>query len=221
MGLGCSTSCATRKYVRQQVAPLQNQADRAKTEDKAQDSQIAQLAESSRSTNDGLLELSQAVRKQGALTSNLSDMMAGTTASGRTAPPPVAAIVPRPEPSFSFDDYRPAGEPVLLQFASGSAWLSAESKRAIGAFATRVLLQKGYLVTVEGYTDSAGNADRNLTLSQRRAQSVVAYLVSQHEIPVYRIYTAGLGSGKPVDWRSAPASLAKNRRVEVRLFAAR
>ncbi len=218
LGLGGGTGCATRKYVRQQVAPLQNQVDRAAVEDKAQNSQIARLAESSTTMNAGLLELSQAVKKQGALTLNLSGMMAGSAAPGRATPSPVTATVPRPEPRFSFDDYRPAGEPVLVQFASGSAWLSAASKQAIDAFAAQALVQKGHLLTVEGYTDSTGNSDRNLTLSQRRAQNVVAYLVSQHEIPVYRIYTAGLGSGKPVDWQSAPASLAKNRRVEVRLY---
>jgi outer membrane protein OmpA-like peptidoglycan-associated protein len=48
----------------------------------------------------------------------------------------------------------------------------------------------------------------------------MAYLVTQHDIPVYRIQIVGLASEKPVDTGRNRAARAKNRRVEVRLFSA-
>lgn len=217
------SGCATRKYVRQQIGPLQTQVDRGVVEDRAQDSQIVQLAESSKTLNSDLLDLSRSVKKQGALTAGLSNMMAGFTAaaSDASAVPPPAPVAPGSGAPITLDDYQAQGEAVLVQFASGSAWLSGVSKEAIDLFSARTLREKGYLVTVEGFTDSDGAADLNLALSQRRAQNVVAYLAGRHEIPIYRMFAVGLGSGNPVDWQRASASLAKNRRVEVRMYTPR
>jgi len=58
---------------------------------------------------------------------------------------------------------------------------------------------KRFLVAVEGFTDQTGSDAYNAALSRRRADAVVAYLVSQHDIPVYRIQTIALGKDKPVD----------------------
>jgi outer membrane protein OmpA-like peptidoglycan-associated protein len=49
---------------------------------------------------------------------------------------------------------------------------------------------------------------------------VMAYLVTQHNIPVFRIQEIGLGAEKPADEGRNRAARAKNRRVEIRLFSA-
>ena len=54
---------------------------------------------------------------------------------------------------------------------------------------------KRYFIAVEGFTDQIGSEAYNKALSRRRADAVVAYLVSQHDIPVYRIQMVGLGQG--------------------------
>jgi OOP family OmpA-OmpF porin len=79
---------------------------------------------------------------------------------------------------------------------------------------------KRYMIAVEGYTDQVGDAAYNAALSRRRADAVVAYLVSQHDIPIYRIQMVGLGQAKPVDEARTAAARAKNRRVEVAIFSA-
>jgi OOP family OmpA-OmpF porin len=73
---------------------------------------------------------------------------------------------------------------------------------------------------VEGFTDRVGTDDYNAALSRRRADAVVAYLVAQHNVPVYRIHMVGLGKMKQVDEGKTRAANAKNRRVEVTLFSA-
>ena len=77
---------------------------------------------------------------------------------------------------------------------------------------------KGYIITVEGGTDSVGNADYNYALSERRADSVIQYLASQHNIPAHKIYLIGLGKDKPVELNKTRDGRAKNRRVDVRLM---
>lgn len=67
---------------------------------------------------------------------------------------------------------------------------------------------------IEGHTDSTGSEDFNLALSQRRAESVRAYLVRQGVEPA-RITATGMGEGAPVASNSTDAGRQQNRRVEV------
>ncbi len=66
---------------------------------------------------------------------------------------------------------------------------------------------------IEGHTDNTGNAAHNLTLSQQRAESVKAELVSLG-IDSSRLTTKGLGDTKPIDSNDTPEGRANNRRVE-------
>ena len=69
-------------------------------------------------------------------------------------------------------------------------------------------------LTIGGHTDSTGNADHNLDLSRRRAESVKSILVSQFNVDASRLSTAGLGATKPIDSNDSPQGRAQNRRVE-------
>jgi OOP family OmpA-OmpF porin len=79
---------------------------------------------------------------------------------------------------------------------------------------------KRFYIAVEGFTDQTGNDAYNEALSKRRADAVVAYLVAQHDVPVYRIQMVGLGKDKPLDDAKTRAARAKNRRVEVTVYSA-
>jgi len=67
---------------------------------------------------------------------------------------------------------------------------------------------------IEGHTDAQGNDAYNLDLSQRRAQSVVAWLSSQGVAPT-RLSATGFGKTKPVSDNATPQGRALNRRVEL------
>ena len=77
---------------------------------------------------------------------------------------------------------------------------------------------KGYIIALEGSTDSVGSADYNYDLSQRRANSVIQYLASKYNVPAHKIYVIGLGKDKPVEMNNTKAGRADNRRVDVRLM---
>jgi OOP family OmpA-OmpF porin len=96
--------------------------------------------------------------------------------------------------------------------------LTKDAKASLDQLANDVSSTKGYILTVEGATDSVGDSEYNYGLSQRRADAVIQYLASERNIPAYKIYVIGLGKDKPVDSNKTAAGRAKNRRVDVRLM---
>ncbi|MBK9071299.1 MAG: OmpA family protein [Myxococcales bacterium] len=71
-------------------------------------------------------------------------------------------------------------------------------------------------IRVEGHTDSQGDDESNLDLSQRRADSVKAYLI-QKGVAAERLQGQGFGETMPVDSNDTKAGRAKNRRVEFKI----
>jgi outer membrane protein OmpA-like peptidoglycan-associated protein len=119
----------------------------------------------------------------------------------------------------NLDDYKLQAETsVTFDFAKDKLTPDAQAK--LDQFAKDYAGAKRYFIAVEGFTDSVGNTAYNEALSRRRADRVVAYLVTKHDIPVYRIQMIGLGKEKPVDEGKNKDARAKNRRVEVKMYTA-
>ena len=75
--------------------------------------------------------------------------------------------------------------------------------------------QKGYIVEVQGF--SPGNGVTAVENSREMAQMVVRYLVLNHEIPVYRIYTVGMGNA-PIQAEDGKVRRQKGGKVEISLL---
>lgn len=69
-------------------------------------------------------------------------------------------------------------------------------------------------ITVEGHTDSTGNKDHNMELSQQRAESVKSALVARG-VAADRVKTVGVGPDRPIADNKSPEGRANNRRVEI------
>ncbi len=77
----------------------------------------------------------------------------------------------------------------------------------------------GYLIEVKGFTSSDGDDTYNALLSQRRAESVVRYLIENHQISLRRMITPyGYGELAPVAENTSVQGRQQNRRVEVRML---
>jgi outer membrane protein OmpA-like peptidoglycan-associated protein len=93
----------------------------------------------------------------------------------------------------NYDQYSPTNQ-TEIRFRSGQTVLSKRAKEALDEIATQLQSQKGYIVEVQGF--APGSSAASVQSSQKMADSVVRYLVVNHEIPVYRIFTLGMGNAK-------------------------
>jgi outer membrane protein OmpA-like peptidoglycan-associated protein len=99
-------------------------------------------------------------------------------------------------------------------FDSGSATLKPGAREKLARISGILVTHADLRLAVEGYTDNVGANDYNQELSERRAQSVRAYLVEQ-KIGAETIATAGFGEDKPVATNGTAAGRQQNRRVEL------
>jgi len=91
----------------------------------------------------------------------------------------------------NIDQYTPSTQ-TEIRFKSGQTVLSKAAKDALDEMATPLKSQRGYIVEVQGF--SSGHGQIAIQNSQKMAESVVRYLVLNHDIPVYRIYLVGMGN---------------------------
>ena len=118
------------------------------------------------------------------------------------------------------DDFDPI-KTVTVNFASGSASLGPKAKATIDEAAAWVKTQntKGWVMAVIGYADTTGSSQRNIDLSERRANAVIYYIVNKYKMPLNRLVQPfGYGQLEPVAENKTKAGRAKNRRVEIRLM---
>ena len=109
----------------------------------------------------------------------------------------------------SIDQYQPATQ-VELKFRPGQVVLSKKAKDALDDMATQLKDQKGYIVEVQGFSSGRGTAA--VRDSQNMAASVVRYLIENHDVPMYRIYTLGMGNA-PVAVKASDTTAPKARRT--------
>ncbi len=118
------------------------------------------------------------------------------------------------------DEFDPV-KTIVVPFATGSFTLGPKGKATIDEAAAWAKTQntKGWVVAVIGFADSTGNTAKNKTLSEKRANAVIGYLVSKHNLPLTRLVQPfGAGVDQPAATNETAAGRAQNRRVEIRLL---
>ena len=114
-----------------------------------------------------------------------------------------------------------------ILFTTGSSTLSQTAKNSLTQFSNVLKNNADCDVAIQGYTDNAGwknstaeqSAQKNLTLSQQRADAVSNYLKSLGVSSTQIRSTMGYGESNPVADNSTAAGKAQNRRVEVYMYA--
>jgi outer membrane protein OmpA-like peptidoglycan-associated protein len=99
-------------------------------------------------------------------------------------------------------------------FDTGSATLKPGAREKLARVAGILASHPDLKIEIEGHTDSVGGDDYNQRLSERRAESVRAYLVQQ-KIPPASVGAEGLGESQPVASNATAAGRQQNRRVEL------
>jgi outer membrane protein OmpA-like peptidoglycan-associated protein len=116
----------------------------------------------------------------------------------------------------NIDQYK-ASNQTEIRFRPGQTVLSKNAKDALDTMAGGVKGQRGYIIEVQGF--SSGKGQTAISNSQKMAESVVRYLVLNHEIPVYRIYLVGMGNAPaPTTDETAKTKRISGGRVEISLL---
>lgn len=89
-----------------------------------------------------------------------------------------------------------------VKFARGRTTLGPQGKTDLDDMASKLANEKGYIIEVQGYSKSG------VASSQAMADSVVRYLVTEHQVPIYRIYRTGLGKAQTEAANAAATSTA-------------
>ena len=101
-----------------------------------------------------------------------------------------------------------------VNFPSGSTQLTQNAKRIIDAVVETLLDNREMRIEIGGFTDSRGDSNYNLQLSQKRANAVKEYIVRQG-IEANRIVAVGYGEQEPIAPNTSLEGRAKNRRIEI------
>jgi outer membrane protein OmpA-like peptidoglycan-associated protein len=115
----------------------------------------------------------------------------------------------------NIDQYK-AQNQTEIRFRPGQTALSKNAKDALDSMAGNLKGQRGYIIEVQGF--SSGKGQTAITTSQKMAESVVRYLVLNHDIPVYRIYLVGMGNAPVASDDASKSKRISGGRVEVSLL---
>lgn len=225
------TGCATKSYVRKQVATVdtrvnqlsttvQENAERLDATDTRARQGLADAGAARNAASAAQASANQAnsaaavahtaatTAKEAADTANQTAMNVGTRADNR-----IAAL------ENSIDRYD-AGPVTKVMFKVGKSDLSKDAMKALDDVVAPIASQdKGYRVEIQGYTSSEGLERKNINLSQERSESVQRYLVSKGA-DLIRISVVGLGEENPVADNKTRSGREQNRRAEIRVFSA-
>ena len=206
-----SVGCSTKNYVKQQTTPLINKTN-----------ELDDLtARNSRDIKDVDARAQAGIQAVNAKTAEVEQkaQSAGQTAASaqQVADAANTRVGALTNTVANLDNYHPVAE-TSVKFGFNKDNLTPKAKEALDQLAASIASTKGYIIALEGGTDSVGPADYNYDLSQRRANSVIQYLASKYSVPAHKIYVIGLGKDKPVETNKTASGRADNRRVDVRLM---
>ena len=192
---------ARKKWVHRQLDPI---ADRANELDQLQAKNANDIRDVDARATSGVNRAMAAA--------NTADGHAGAAQSRADAANSLAVTADGKTTSLhgtvsNLDQYSTVSE-TALPFAAGRTVLTAKQKANLDDVATALANQKGYIVEVQGFSRGG------VTASQAMADSVVRYLVTAHQIPLYRIYRTGLGKAQP-EGASTEASVRNGVKVTV------
>lgn len=224
-----TSGCATKSYVQKSIDPINGKVD-------SQGQQISQTSQSLQKTQQTLesdetklsatderataadARAGDALNKAGEAANKATDAASKADQANQAADKVGHDLGDLRTEVANLDDYKKVSS-ATVSFKFNSDKLDTDARQQLDQTVTGNNYKR-YFIAVEGFTDRTGSEAYNAALSRRRADAVVAYLVTQHDIPVYRIQMIGLGKDKPVDDGKDRTARAKNRRVEVTVFSA-
>jgi OOP family OmpA-OmpF porin len=223
-GIMVLSGCASRSYVRLQTQALEPEIQEASNAAKEASERIdtvdrrAQQGVTAAGAADQKAVAAQQAAQAAQNAAQVADRKADTANQGvQQANNSINTLENR---IASINDNYTQSEVQTVTFDVNKTNLSKQAKDSLDRIASDNSGQRtGYVLEVQGFTDTTGSEQYNISLSQRRAEAVERYLVSKN-VPQYRISIVGLGKDNPVADNKTARGRAQNRRVEVRVLNA-
>ncbi len=176
---------ASKEYVRRHVEPIQDRLN-----------ELDELTVSNRKTTGDVDTRAQQGIRLASDKASLADQHAleatnKAELAHQTATALDSRLAPVETKVGNIDQYK-SGPQTEIRFRPGQSVLSKQAKDALDEIAAQVKDQHGYIIEVQGF--SSGQGQGAIANSRKMADSVVRYLVLNHEIPAYRIYAIGVGN---------------------------
>lgn len=206
-----TAGCATKKHVARETAPMINKVNELDDLTAQTTRDIRSLDErAQKGIGDATARATQADQRaaQADQQAQQAQQLASNANNG------VNMLTER---VLNLDNYRPVAE-TAVRFGFDKADLDRKAKQDLDELGSQIANAKGYIIQLEGGTDSTGNAEYNYALSQRRASAVVQYLATKYNVPANKIYVIGLGKDRPAAKNNTAEGRRENRRVDVRLM---
>lgn len=195
IGLILGTGCATKKYVNQELVPLDKKVAGIETAIEENQKRIKEHDEKLATLGSLITQQQSELKSVDGKIEEVKKYAKGTLISKE--------ILQNNEAKFKFD----------------SAELGAETKGALDQFVQKLIADnKGVYLEIQGHTDNVGPADYNLILGKRRADAVMEYLYKQYHIPLHRMQVISLGLSVPIADNGTKEGRAQNRRVEILVY---
>jgi outer membrane protein OmpA-like peptidoglycan-associated protein len=206
-----TVGCSSKNYVRSQTAPLVQQTNELDTKTAADHRAIVDTDQRAQS---GI-----ATAQSAANTADQHAVAAGQSAdtANHNAQEAYNRVDSLSGVVANLDNYKQLSD-VSVTFGFDKFVLTRSDKKQLDDFAGNLTSARSYILEVTGGTDSTGDANYNYQLSQRRADAVVNYLASKHNIPPHKFYLIGIGKDQQVASDATAAGRAKNRRVDIKLM---
>jgi outer membrane protein OmpA-like peptidoglycan-associated protein len=199
---------ARKKYVRRQLDPIRGRVNEL---DELTAKNSKQISDVDARATEGI---HNAMNKANEADSHALDAGNRANQAQQTADTATNRISGVEQTVSKLDQYEAVTQ-TEIRFRPGQTILTQNAKDALDQIATSLKSQKGYILEIQGFSPGSGVAA--IENSREMAQMVVRYLVLNHDIPVYRIYTVGMGNA-PVQAEDGKLHRARGGHVEINLM---
>jgi outer membrane protein OmpA-like peptidoglycan-associated protein len=221
-----SWGCATKKHVREAIAPVQGQVDQVQKETAANktaigdlDRQVATADEKATDAGKRAGQAAEAANRANSAATAAQQRADAANSAAQQAQEGVSRVDRSLQTSLqNLDNYRLVNTQQVY-FKTGRSVLDKQAQADLDAAIQNIMNMRNYVVEVEGFADRTGNKDYNVNLSHKRADSVVRYLTVNHNIPLRAVRELGVGSDFPDAVNKTRDDRKKNRRVDVKIYA--
>ena len=214
-------ACATKKHVREAIAPVQQQVNDVQKKTQDNTSSIGDLDRNVARTDEKAMEADRkaTAAAQSADRANQAASQAQQAASSANslAEQTMAKAGTLENRINNLDNYKLVTTEKVY-FRLNRADLSKDDKEKLDQAIQNLQNMKNYIIEIAGYTDQTGSKAMNLELGRRRAEAVVRYLTVDHEIPLRRIRELGVGEEFPNAVNHTRADRKENRRVDIKVY---